>query len=64
VPAIGIEERMNPKQQPDVTARIAAAERLAADARKMQDAAERERLIDEQWAIFDKLERDAAKAEG
>jgi hypothetical protein len=43
---------------PDVTARIAEAERLAADARKMQDAAERERLIDEQWAIFDKLERE------
>ena len=41
-----------------VTARLAEAERLAQDARKMQDAAERERLIDLQWQIFEKLEKE------
>ena len=47
-----------------MTARLAEAERLAQDARKMQNAAERERLVDKQWAIYDKLEREAAEEEG
>ena len=46
---------MDPKQPVDL---IKEAERLAQDARKMEAAAERERLIDEQWAIYDKLERE------
>jgi len=58
---------MNP--QPPTTDRIKEAERLARDARKMQDAAERERMIDEQWKIWEQLEREAsiretAKEEG